>query len=142
MITPIAELKELVIAKLRKELPKEVFYHSPEHTLDVMSHAIELSRLENLTATESNLVGIAALFHDTGYIFTHSGHELYSCKIARIILFSHGYAENDIQQICVLIMATKIPQNPFDKLAMVLCDADLDYLGRDDFFTLGEKTIS
>ncbi len=29
-------------------------------------------------------------------------------------------------------MATKIPQHPKTKLECILCDADLDYLGRED----------
>jgi uncharacterized protein len=135
----IEALKELVIAKLRAELSDGIFYHAPEHTLDVMNRAIELSGEENLTSAETNLVSIAALFHDTGYIISHEEHELSSCKIARNILSAYSYPENDIERICELIMATKIPQTPLDKLAMVLCDADLDYLGRDDFFILGEK---
>ena len=32
-----------------------------------------------------------------------------------------------------MIMATKIPQSPKNKLEKIICDADLDYLGRDDF---------
>ncbi len=30
-------------------------------------------------------------------------------------------------------MATKIPQSPKNHLEQILCDADLDYLGRDDY---------
>ena len=37
-----------------------------------------------------------------------------------------------------MIMATKIPQSPNTLLEEILCDADLDYLGRDDFFNIGE----
>jgi uncharacterized protein len=139
MITPVEELKELVIAKLIRELPQGIFYHAPEHTLDVFNCTIELSKQENFTSAETDLVSTAALFHDTGYILSREGHELNSCKIAKNILSSKGYPENEIEQICKLIMATKIPQKPFDKLSMVLCDADLDYLGRDDFFKLSEK---
>jgi hypothetical protein len=38
-----------------------------------------------------------------------------------------------------MIMATKIPQTPNNHLEQILADADLDYLGRDDFFTIGNK---
>jgi len=36
-------------------------------------------------------------------------------------------------------MATKLPQTPHTLLESILADADLDYLGRDDFFTIGAK---
>ena len=35
-----------------------------------------------------------------------------------------------------MIMATKIPQTPNTLLEQIICDADLDYLGRSDFFTI------
>ena len=36
-----------------------------------------------------------------------------------------------------MIMATKIPQSPRNGLEEIICDADLDYLGRDDFYEIG-----
>ncbi len=36
-------------------------------------------------------------------------------------------------------MSTKIPQSPTNLLEQILCDADLDYLGRDDFFSIGDS---
>jgi hypothetical protein len=32
-----------------------------------------------------------------------------------------------------MIMATKIPQSPKNIFEEIICDADLDYLGRDDY---------
>jgi hypothetical protein len=39
-------------------------------------------------------------------------------------------------------MATKIPQTPLDHYAEILCDADLDYLGRNDFYTIGQSLFA
>ena len=39
-------------------------------------------------------------------------------------------------------MATQIPQKPRNLTEQILCDADLDYLGRDDFFTIGDKLFA
>ncbi len=36
-------------------------------------------------------------------------------------------------------MATKVPQQPHNHLEMILCDADLDYLGRDDFKSISDS---
>ncbi|MDY0328837.1 MAG: hypothetical protein RBR07_11345, partial [Arcobacteraceae bacterium] len=33
-----------------------------------------------------------------------------------------------------VIRTTQMPQHPFDRVSAVLCDSDLDYLGRDDYF--------
>ncbi|WP_373396666.1 hypothetical protein V8V91_18185 [Algoriphagus halophilus] len=36
-------------------------------------------------------------------------------------------------------MATKIPQTPLNPLQMIICDADLDYLGREDYPEISQK---
>ena len=41
-----------------------------------------------------------------------------------------------------MIMATKVPQQPQNHLEQIICDADLDYLGRDDFFIIGDKLFA
>ena len=39
-------------------------------------------------------------------------------------------------------MATKIPQKPQNLLEEIIADADLDYLGRDDFFIIGDQLFN
>ena len=39
-----------------------------------------------------------------------------------------------------MIMTTQIPQEPHTQLERIIADADLDYLGRDDFYSIG-KTL-
>ena len=38
-----------------------------------------------------------------------------------------------IERICSIIMATKLPPKPKNLLENIICDSDLDYLGRSDF---------
>jgi hypothetical protein len=38
-----------------------------------------------------------------------------------------------------MILATAIPQNPKNIYQEILCDADLDYLGRDDFDEISDS---
>lgn len=35
-----------------------------------------------------------------------------------------------------MIIATRIPQMPCNLLEQILCDADLDYIGRDDYWKI------
>jgi HD superfamily phosphodiesterase len=83
-------------------------------------------------------VKTAALFHDAGFVKDkHAGHEAEGCLLAQTYLPDFGYSPRDIEQICAMIMATKIPQSPQNLLEQILCDADLDYLGRTDFVKIG-----
>lgn len=132
----LQEVKEFVFGKLEKELPRHLSYHNLNHTKDVIQAADFLAENENIREDEKELLLTAAVFHDSGFIKMREGHEAESCVIARHYLSSFGYNHAEIEVICDLIMATRIPQSPHNRLEEILCDADLDYLGRDDFFAL------
>lgn len=131
--------KAFIVDKLRQELSDDLTYHGLHHTLDVLQTVEELCYLEDIDEYEAILVKTAALYHDAGFIIGSHNHEMYSCQIARCYLPDFGYSEEEIDRINEMIMATKIPQSPTNKLAQLLCDADLDYLGRDDFYRIGDS---
>jgi uncharacterized protein len=132
-------VKELVFKKLNHELSPKLYYHSPEHTLDVMNAVERLARLENVNGTEMILLKTGALFHDLGFIETYDGHEIASIRLAKELLPNFDYTENEINIIEGLIRCTEIPQKPETHLQEIIADADLDYLGREDIFVTGQK---
>lgn len=133
------KLHDIIIQKLRDELPGHLSYHSVTHVKDVIAAAESIATSEGITGETLTLILTAALFHDTGFIYGSKNHEERSCEIAATYLSEYGYAAQDIEVIKGMIMATKIPQSPKNHLEEILADADLDYLGRDDFFVIGDK---
>jgi len=130
--------KQYIIAKLRTELSDQLYYHGLHHMLDVLRMATQLCASEGIQDHDLTLVKTAALFHDAGFVKNkHAGHELEGCTLARNILPGFGYLPDTIEIVCGMIMATKIPQSPRNLLEAIICDADLDYLGRDDFYAIG-----
>lgn len=127
-----------ILEKLRNDLPAHLEYHTLAHTLDVYHRAGEIAAKEGLTGRMLELLLVAAVYHDAGYLHQRVKHEDRSCEIAREVLPGFGYNGDDIEEICRIIMATQLPQNPHSLAEQIICDADLDYLGRDDFFTTGE----
>ncbi len=125
--------KEYILTRMKNELPRNSSYHSVEHTKEVMHAAKVLAAEEQLDGDDVVLLKTAAAFHDSGFIVKGKDHESESCKIAREILPGFEYTEMDIEIICGIIMATKVPQSPTTHLEKIICDADLDYLGRDDY---------
>jgi uncharacterized protein len=97
---------------------------------------------EQIPYNETVLIMTAALLHDCGFLRHYHDHETHSCNIAREVLGQFNYTEGEVQQICEMIMATKIPQSPQNYSAEILCDADLDYLGRNDFYAIGQTLFS
>jgi len=122
-------MKVFVIDLLKDNLPVGYYYHNCDHTLYVQEKAIQIGRHEGCSEKEIELVSTAALWHDTGYINTYNGHEAASCELAKKYLPEYGYTDNDIHIICGMIMATKVPQLPKNKLDEIIADADLEYLG-------------
>lgn len=129
----VEKLQAFILDKLRNELPEWISYHNAEHTELVLQSAIELGQEEHLTQKELEILHAAAIMHDTGFLITYNGHEEASCELSKKYLPEFGYDSNTIEKVCELIMATKLPQLPFDKLSNILCDADLYYLGTDDY---------
>ena len=128
------KLKSGMLKLLRTDLDPRLTYHRPEHTEDVLRHVERIATAENITDKRLlHLMRIAALFHDTGFLRTYKGHEEESCIIMRERLGSGILDESELKIIDGMIMATKIPQTPATLPEKVICDADLDYLGRDDF---------
>jgi uncharacterized protein len=133
-------IKDHVISMLTARLSKTLFYHNIHHTMDVTEQCLTIAREEGITdLQELQDLEIASLYHDTGFIYTYDGHEAKGCEIAREELPGFGVAEKRIDAVCRLIMATKIPQKPRSHLQRIICDADLDYLGRQDFYETGNN---
>lgn len=125
------------VHKLLSGLPKELSYHNIEHILDVLEQSQRIAKEEGIDSKEDILLlKTAALYHDSGFLHIYTGHEEASCEIARKELPAFGITGTQLDAISGMIMATKIPQSPKNKLEEIICDADLDYLGRPDFFRI------
>lgn len=130
----IEKAEQYVLGQLETRLDRTLFYHGIHHTIDVVNAAAEIAALEGITDEESlALLRTAAFYHDSGFTTIYQGHEEAGCALAREVLPGFEYSELQIETICGMIMATKIPQSPKNTLEMIICDADLDYLGRADF---------
>lgn len=134
-----AGAKAFILDKLERELSDKLYYHGIHHTLDVLNIVDELCDLEEVDGEALVLLRTAALFHDSGFTIASQEHERLGCEIAQGALPYYGYSAQQIEQICGMIMATKIPQSPKTHLEEIMCDADLDYLGRDDFYSIGQS---
>lgn len=125
--------------RLETELSPHLFYHSYWHTReDVMVAALRLARLSNVQGEDLQLLEVAAAYHDIGYLYTEVNHELVGTEIVSQVLPEFEFTPDQITRINNLILATRLPQSPHDLVAEILADADLDVLGRDDFFDRSE----
>ncbi len=136
----INAIKSHVLSMLENELSSSLTYHNISHTLDVEEQILIIAAAEGITQQEDlENLQIAALYHDTGFLQKHRQHELASCDLARKHLPEFGLTNERIDNICDIILATRFPHHPHNLLEMIMCDADLDYLGREGFAETSEK---
>ena len=133
------QIKQHVVNKLKEGLAESLTYHNLDHTLDVLDQAIKIAKKENITNPDDMLLlQVSALYHDIGFLDTYNGHEERSCAIAADELTCFGFNPVQIDKVVGMIRATRVPQTPLSRLEEIICDADLDYLGRSDFFKIGD----
>jgi hypothetical protein len=127
-----------VMQRLRFELNVKYLYHDCRHTEDVIRQVQEIGYRENVNQHEIALLKLAALYHDLGFLVQRVNHESAGVELFMKESIDSGISDEEKQTIADLIMVTKIPQQPKTLLESIICDADLDYLGREDFPSIAE----
>lgn len=135
----IEALSEFICKKMQDQLPPFVIYHGVDHTYDVHASVLRLCQLEKLDEYNTNLIRAAAWLHDAGIIVKFEDHEVISASFADDYLPQYGFNHDEISQVKNMILATRLPQVAKTLNEKIICDADLDYLGRNDFFIIGQK---
>lgn len=133
-------MNEKLIKDAKKYVNKLLFplenhyYHSYEHSIDVMTRAVYLAKKEWLNDSDTEILALAWLFHDTWFIIQYDKNEPIWAKIAKNYLKSILYPDDKIELIENIILATdplyKDPKNYYEE---IIKDADMDNLWRDDF---------
>jgi uncharacterized protein len=118
-----------VMDLLKQKIPAEYHYHNYLHTQYIFEKAAEIGKAEHCSPENIELLKMAALWHDVGYINIYEGHEEEGCKLVKHYFPKFGVGEKDTEKVCGMIMATKFPQSPKNKLEEIIADADLEYLG-------------
>lgn len=114
-------------------------YHNFDHVEDVYKTIFKLGYFERLNEEENFVLGTTALLHDIVFNLGSKDNEEKSAELAKNYLPAVGYTAEQINLVCKLIIATKLPTNPATILEKIICDADIDNLGRRDFFEKSER---
>jgi len=132
--TIVDEVRAYVVRIISTELPDEITYHSIGHTIDVVGSCLEIAKEQNIPEEEVEMLEIAAWFHDIGYTDDMTNHEERSAERAVEFLEERGYSREKMDTVTECILATRMPQNPQNKLEHIICDADMMHLAKGDYF--------
>lgn len=141
-----------VLSTLRRELPPHLKYHAYEHTEDVLREVVRFALTDSLPQRDVTLLGIAAAFHDAGFVKSPVANEPIAARMAREAMErsskddpARGFTADEIALVEQMILDTALRETPSGlrqvpttDLSRYLLDADLSNLGRDDFFDKGE----
>jgi uncharacterized protein len=106
-----------VMIRFEQDLSPALVYHNAYHTFeDVLPAATQLAQEMGLDRDCALLIRTAAVFHDTGFLEQVQDHESRS-------------------------IATRLPQRPDGLAQQIICDADLDVLGRDNFLEINRRLL-
>lgn len=128
-----------IVNRLKALLPDEVVYHDISHTLNVEKAAMRFARLEGLDEESIQLLRTAVLYHDAGFVVEYLHNEPFGITMAENALPKFGYSEEHISVVRSIIASTASNKKPNNLLEQIMCDADHDYLGRADYFTVAKK---
>ncbi len=138
MTALVEKVKEYVSNLLEKELPPNTLYHNLTHTLRVYKSTKEIIENSSLNQEEEEILHLAALFHDTGYIQGAKNHEERSVEIATAFLKNENVSEEIIKEVANCIMVTKMERIPTTDLEKIIRDADASHFAKDYFFEVTE----
>jgi class 3 adenylate cyclase/predicted metal-dependent HD superfamily phosphohydrolase len=131
-------MREDILMRMRALMPDTIVYHDVRHTLNVEKSAIRYAQLEGINHHDLQLLQTAALYHDSGYLFEYQTNEEYAVQLAQKQLPKFGYSADEIHVVTKIIRATESSE-PQTVLEKIMCDADHDYLGRPDYYTIATK---
>ncbi|MBE15033.1 MAG: Pycsar system effector family protein [Dokdonia sp.] len=133
MSSIIDRTDQFVSTLLEEKLPKTCIYHNYVHAKRVYKSTKEIAEHSNLNDSDMNVILIAALLHDIGYVYGSEDHEANSVKIARPFLEGENLSQGDIAKIEQAIMATKMEAEPKTLLDKILRDADASHFAKEYF---------
>ena len=131
----IEELQRAAAGFLEKHLERCYTYHNAAHTLEVCAAAKLFAELSGVPQDTRFALRIAAIFHDFGYLVRSFDNEQLAWPYIQDFGKRFGIDQNILLAANSMILETVFPYAPTTWGGKLLCDADVEYIGREVFFT-------
>ena len=134
----IEKAEKFVFDLFKENLDQTFLYHNFTHTERVLRSLREIIENSKVSKSDSEILELAVLFHDTGYTKTREGHEEESVKIATAFFKENDVDDKTIEAINECIIATKFEDSPDTELGKIIRDADSSHFGKKYFSEASE----
>ena len=129
----LKELRAEALNELASYLDSVYTYHNAEHTREVSLAIDEFTEVMQMTPDRRFILQFAALFHDFGYLDAAENNEALALPYMQKYALRYNISENVVNEAYKLILETAFPYQPSTFDGKLLCDADIEYTGSDDF---------
>lgn len=134
----LTKARDYITNRLVNELSKDLLYHGAHHTFAVVKAAGQLAFSEGVSKKDYNLLLTAAYYHDSGFLFQYKSNEPFAAQLASETLPNFGYSTDEIDSVNKIILATQSHIAPNSLLEEIMCDADHDYIGTEDYHKIAQ----
>ncbi len=138
MIDEALEYVKSLLEKYNITSENWYYYHNWFHTKSVFDEATKLADKYNLSPEEKEILQLAAIFHDTGFIKSYDNNEPIGAEIAEEWLTSKWYDKDKIALIKKLILATQYTYKPQTLLEELMKMSDFSNVYNGEFFEKGD----
>jgi predicted metal-dependent HD superfamily phosphohydrolase len=134
----VENAESYVFHLFKDKLSPDYIYHNYNHTLRVVNNAIIIAKEEDISQDHTEMITLAALFHDIGYIDGPDNHEERSAVLAEEFLTSKGYPADKAATVAQLIRITKLGVEPETHMEKIIKDADCSHFADSNYTQLSE----
>jgi len=134
----VEKAESYVFHLFKDKLSPNYIYHNFNHTLRVVNNAAHISKKEDISKEDREMVALAAWFHDVGYIEGPDKHEHRSAVIAENFLKENGYDTGKAATVAALIRSTELGVDPKNHLEKIIKDADCSHFADSNYIQLSE----
>lgn len=134
----IKSLRQQALDYLKKNLDKGYTYHNADHARDVCAAVEEFAPDADCTIFDLEALRLAAVFHDFGYLESAVDNEILALPYLRRFSSQYDIAGDLIERAGELILESSFPYCPKTAAGKLLCDADIEYIGRPVFWHQAE----
>ncbi|MDX1939551.1 MAG: DUF5706 domain-containing protein [Saprospiraceae bacterium] len=129
----LQEAEKFIIRLFEQKLTADHRFHDLAHTRAVRDACKKMVQKLGVASEEMEVLELAALFHDSGYTATYSGHEVESRRIAEAFLKEQEYPANKLQAVLRCIDVTYPSGHPENLTQQIIKDADYVHLASEDY---------
>ena len=125
-------LKEQVLDLLQQKFPEDKhFYRGATHTINALQVVEEYIDNMRLGTYEAQILRLGVLMRDLGELNQIENGED-GIALVKKLMAESGFTFVQTKVVADLVKAARHPHRPTNLLERIICDVDMEYLGRED----------